>query len=106
MDFKDEERQVIELPSDVLPSNIEMNVGVMGQTSGLDGGLQPDMDPRLREIMEALEDEEYVEDDLQEDFFGELNADGPEYVHEDYEDEEFEDEVDEGNYNWEAAFRK
>ncbi|KAI8146197.1 Low temperature viability protein-domain-containing protein [Fennellomyces sp. T-0311] len=103
--FKDEERQVIELPSDVLPSSIEMNVGVMGQSTGLDGGLQPDMDPRLREIMEALEDEEYVEDDLEEDFFDELNADGPEYVHEEYEDEDYEDEMDDGNYNWEAAFR-
>ncbi|KAI9250195.1 Low temperature viability protein-domain-containing protein [Phascolomyces articulosus] len=108
--FKDDEedskdRTLIELPADVLPSNIEMNVGVMNQTSGLEGGLQPDMDPRLREIMEALEDEEYVDDALDEDFFDELDAEGDPYVHEEYEDEEYEEEMDEGNYNWEAAFR-
>ncbi|KAG2227798.1 hypothetical protein INT45_002036 [Circinella minor] len=108
--FKDEEpqdkdRTLIELPVGVLPSDIEMNVGVMNQTTGLDGGLQPDMDPRLREIMEALEDEEYVENDLSEDFFEELDAEGEAYVHEEFDEEEYEDEMDEGNYNWEAAYR-
>lgn len=34
------------------------------------GGFQPDMDPRLREVLEALEDEAYVDD--QDDIFGEL----------------------------------
>ena len=103
---KDKDRTLIELPAGVLPSDIEMNIGVMNQTTGLDGGLQPDMDPRLREIMEALEDEEYVENDLNEDFFDELDGEGDLYVHEEHDDEEYEDEMDEGNYNWEAAFRK
>ncbi|KAF2261123.1 Low temperature viability protein [Lojkania enalia] len=39
-------------------------------------GLQPDMDPRLREVLEALEDEAYVEDD--EDVFAELAEEGVE----------------------------
>ncbi|KAF2219704.1 Low temperature viability protein [Elsinoe ampelina] len=43
-------------------------------------GFQPDMDPRLREVLEALEDEAYVDDD--EDVFGEL-TEGAEVVDED-----------------------
>lgn len=37
-------------------------------------GFQPDMDPRLREVLEALDDDAYVDDD--EDIFGELQEDG------------------------------
>lgn len=37
-------------------------------------GFQPDMDPRLREVLEALEDEAYVDDD--DELFGELAGDG------------------------------
>ncbi|KAI9491699.1 Low temperature viability protein-domain-containing protein [Zychaea mexicana] len=110
LEFKDDgdddkDRKLVELPAGVLPSDIEMNVGVMNQTTGLEGGLQPDMDPRLREIMEALEDEEYVEDGLNEDFFDELDAEGAPYVHEEDEEEDYEEELEDGNYNWEAAFR-
>lgn len=36
-------------------------------------GFQPDMDPRLREVLEALEDEAYVDDE--EDIFAELAKD-------------------------------
>ncbi|EKG15798.1 Low temperature viability protein [Macrophomina phaseolina MS6] len=36
-------------------------------------GFQPDMDPRLREVLEALEDEAYVEDE--DDIFNELAKD-------------------------------
>ncbi|KAI8058918.1 Low temperature viability protein-domain-containing protein [Gilbertella persicaria] len=119
--LKDEYREkknprLIELPSSVLPSQVEMSVGVMNQSTGLDQGLQPDMDPRLREVFEALSDEEYIED-LDDDFFDALNADGepydPEededYVDSDYEDYEQEEEqevVTEENYDWEAAFKK
>jgi protein LTV1 len=109
---------LFELPADVLPSNVEMPVGVMNQNTGLENGLQPDMDPRLREILEALSDEEYVENDLGDDFFEELNAEGEAY--DPYEDEEYydseeyyddeqqedEEQVDEENYDWEAAFKK
>lgn len=111
---------LFQLPSNVLPSNIEMSVGVMNQTTGLDGGLQPDMDPRLREVLEALSDEEYVENDLDDDFFEALNADGEPYdpaEDEEYYDseEEYEDyqvdgeegeEINEDNYDWQAAFNK
>ncbi|KAL9555533.1 hypothetical protein MBANPS3_002318 [Mucor bainieri] len=112
---------LFQLPSNVLPSNIEMSVGVMNQTTGLDGGLQPDMDPRLREVLEALSDEEYVENDLDDDFFEALNADGEPYdpaedeeyydSEEEYEDyevdaEDGEEEINEENYDWQAAFNK
>lgn len=108
LEFRDKKGD-IELPADVLPSNVEMSVGVMNQSSGLEGGLQPDMDPRLREIMEALEDEEYVDEELDDDFFEELNAEGDPYVPGDEEEEYYEEEevMDEnGGYDWQAAFRK
>lgn len=39
-------------------------------------GFQPDMDPRLREVLEALEDDEYVDEKDEEDVFGLLTLDG------------------------------
>ncbi|KAF2114974.1 Low temperature viability protein [Lophiotrema nucula] len=60
-------------------------------------GFQPDMDPRLREALEALEDEAYVDDD--EDTFGELIVDAAEVVQHEWEDQYFQDEDDEG---WES----
>ncbi|KAJ5176957.1 uncharacterized protein N7482_002834 [Penicillium canariense] len=61
-------------------------------------GFQPDMDPRLRETLEALEDEEYVDDD--DDIFGELTKGGEEMEQGDWEDTMFDqDDYDEG---WES----
>lgn len=60
-------------------------------------GFQPDMDPRLREVLEALDDEEYVDDD--EDIFSELAGKGGEEVpREEWEDAPFEDDDD----GWES----
>lgn len=39
-------------------------------------GFQPEMDPRLREVLEALEDDEYVDEKDEEDVFGALTIDG------------------------------
>ena len=39
-------------------------------------GFKPDMDPRLREVLEALEDDAYVDDKDDEDVFGALGLDG------------------------------
>ena len=39
-------------------------------------GFQPGMDPRLREVLEALEDDAYVDEQDEEDVFGELGKDG------------------------------
>jgi protein LTV1 len=68
-------------------------------------GFQPDMDPRLREVLEALEDEAYVDDD--EDVFQQLQQDTEEVDRDDFEDgtyelegiQEEEEEEDEG---WES----
>ena len=55
-------------------------------------GFQPDMDPRLREVLEALEDEAYVDD--KEDIFSELAKDGQEVNLEEFEELGFEEEDD------------
>ncbi|CAI7615902.1 unnamed protein product [Penicillium pancosmium] len=63
-------------------------------------GFQPDMDPRLREALEALEDEAFV-DDEDDDIFGELTKGGNEEMEKgDWEDTLFDhDEEDDG---WES----
>ncbi|KAL4788057.1 Low temperature viability protein [Aspergillus varians] len=63
-------------------------------------GFQPDMDPRLREVLEALEDEEYVDDKEDDDFFGKLTAEGEEVDPGDWEDTLFDD--DEEDEGWES----
>ncbi|KAF9502180.1 LTV-domain-containing protein [Pleurotus eryngii] len=93
-----------------LPRNYESEEAVPFSISGF----QPDMDPHLRQTLEALDDDAFVDDGLADDFFGELVGDG-----ERAEDEEidfsFEEEgVDEtaeghsqegeGNEGWEARF--
>ena len=64
-------------------------------------GFQPDMDPRIREVLEALEDEAYITDDEVEaqeegDIFAELLKSG-EADEEDFYDEDY-DEWDLDNY--------
>ncbi|KAK8079246.1 hypothetical protein PG994_003053 [Apiospora phragmitis] len=60
-------------------------------------GLQPEMDPRLREVLEALEDEEYVDED--EDIFASLTKDGKELDDREFEEEEwFDDEEDDAGW--------
>ena len=56
-------------------------------------GFQPDMDPRLREVLEALEDDAYVDDE--EEIFGEIAKDGREISLEEFEEADFEDAADE-----------
>lgn len=70
-------------------------------------GFQPDMDHRLREVLEALEDEAYVEDE--EDFFSELTQDPMELNKREFEFTEFEEEdnvmdrfLDEEDEGWET----
>jgi protein LTV1 len=73
------------LPEDMLPSEFVVKRTYQDQQNVPDeiAGFQPDMDPRLREVLEALEDEEYVDDD--EDMFGELAAEGEEVELDDFE---------------------
>lgn len=63
-------------------------------------GFQPNMDPRLREVLEALEDEEFVDEDAEDDVFGKLTAQAEEMDPGDWEDTLFDEEdEDEG---WES----
>ncbi|KAI5365541.1 putative Low temperature viability protein Ltv1 [Septoria linicola] len=84
-------------PEEILPSEFVRKRTYQDQQDIPDAiaGFQPDMDPRLREVLEALEDEEYVDDD--EDVFGELTRDGYEVEKDDWEEgsEQFFDEDDE-----------
>ena len=59
-------------------------------------GFQPNMDPRLREVLEALEDEAYVDDD--DDIFAELAKDG-----EEVDEDEFAQAIgDDEDLGWES----
>ncbi|CEP21051.1 LTV1 [Cyberlindnera jadinii] len=107
---------------DVLPPEKTVQLTYQDQQAIPDdiAGFQPDMNPALREVLEALEDEAYVDDD--DNIFDNLLKDG-ELVDED----EFEDQIDEwdldnyedefaqyddshyqreGDEGWEADFRK
>ncbi|KAH9949333.1 Low temperature viability protein-domain-containing protein [Amylocystis lapponica] len=69
---------LLDLPSEALPSALEVPRNYESQ-EGIPSsiaGFQPDMDPHLRQALEALEDDAFVDDDLADDFFGELVAEG------------------------------
>ncbi|KAJ6486159.1 Low temperature viability protein-domain-containing protein [Mycena vitilis] len=100
-----------DLPEGVLASTSELPRTYESQQAvpASIAGFQPDMDPHLRQVLEALEDDEFVEDDLEDDFFGELVADGERGTDEEVEFEFSEqmapedEEVDE-SAGWEARF--
>jgi protein LTV1 len=85
------------LDEEILPSKNLRKVTYQAQQDVPDvlAGFQPDMDPRLREVLEALEDEAYVDDD--DEIFGELAMDG-----EEIDDELFHEEWDEEDEGWES----
>ncbi|EPS42621.1 hypothetical protein H072_3398 [Dactylellina haptotyla CBS 200.50] len=70
--------QKVQLPADVLPSGgyVKRNYQDQQDVPDAIAGFQPDLDPRLREVLQALEDEAYVEDDGEEDFFGTIAKSG------------------------------
>lgn len=88
------------LDDDLLPSKNLRRSTYQDQQEVPDvlAGFQPDMDPRLREVLEALEDDSYVDD--KEDFFGEIANDRREIGLEEFEDTGFEDAGDE--VGWET----
>ncbi|KAG6333743.1 hypothetical protein ID866_5344 [Astraeus odoratus] len=106
-----------DLPSEALPSKNEMPLNFESQQAVPEAisGFQPDMDPHLRQVLEALEDDAFVDDALEDDFFADLVAGGErgeEDVHYEFhedgeyhsEDAEHGDEEDVGS--WEARFAK
>ena len=103
-----------DLPEDVLPSHPldEISYNDLTTKKGTELGLQPDLDPSIKEIYEALDDEAYAIDDGEgtdgEDEFwsnvvegGEKDEDEWEEEEEDYADEA-EDQFVEGGEGWEA----
>lgn len=93
-----EDKATALLDEDILPSKNLRKATYQAQQDVPDAlaGFQPDMDPRLREVLEALEDEAYVDED--EDVFGELAKDGEEIEDHEFEEGAWDDE-DEG---WES----
>ncbi len=68
------------VPTEVLPSNNEYTLEETYEASraipSALAGFQPDMNLHLRQTLEALEDDAFVDDGLGDDFFGELVKDG------------------------------
>lgn len=66
------------IPAEALPSTSELprNFESLEAIPSSISGFQPDMDPHLRQVLEALEDDAFVDEELQDDFFGELIAEG------------------------------
>ena len=82
------------LGEDILPSKALKQSSYQDQQDVPDAlaGFQPDMDPRLREVLEALDDEAYVDDE--EDIFGEIAKDRKEVSLAEFEELGFADDQD------------
>ena len=82
------------LSEDVLPSISLKQSSYQDQQDVPDAlaGFQPDMNPRLREVLEALDDEAYVDDE--DDIFGEIAKDGKEVSLTEFEELGFVDDQD------------
>lgn len=91
--------QGVVLDDEILPSkNLrKVTYQAMQEIPDALAGFQPDMDPRLREVLEALEDEAYVEED--DEIFAELAKDGEELDDRDFEEGAWDQDDEEG---WES----
>ncbi|KAI0964293.1 hypothetical protein AcW1_001147 [Taiwanofungus camphoratus] len=89
---------LLELPPEALPSASEVPRNYESQevVPSSIAGFRPDMDPHLRQVLEALEDDAFVDDDLEDDFFGELVAEGERGADEDVEFEFLEEGITQG----------
>lgn len=78
--------ELLDLPEGTLPSKSELprNYEAQQDIPSSIAGFQPDMDPHLRQVLEALEDDAFVDEGLEDDFFGELVAHGERAPDEDY----------------------
>jgi len=78
------------LDKEILPSKNLQKLTYQAQQEVPDAiaGFQPDMDPRLREVLEALEDDAYVEED--DDIFQELTKNAQELPPDEF-DESYDD---------------
>ncbi|KAI0334483.1 LTV-domain-containing protein [Cubamyces sp. BRFM 1775] len=114
---------LLDLPEDTLASKSELprNYEAQENIPSSIAGFQPDLDPHLRQVLEALEDDAFVDDGLEDDFFGELVKDGErapdEYVEFDFKEEGLHDggadahdaregDGDAEDDSWEARFAR
>ncbi|KAL2142075.1 hypothetical protein VTI28DRAFT_1588 [Corynascus sepedonium] len=90
------------LDEELLPSKNLQHLTYQAQQDVPDAiaGFQPDMDPRLREVLEALEDDAYVDEEGGDDIFQELAKDGKELDKNEFE--EAYDEFEEDDEGWES----
>lgn len=92
------------LDASILPSNNLSKRTYQDQQDVPDmlAGFQPDMDPRLREVLEALEDDAYVGDE--EEIFGELAKDSKEVSISEFENLGFDEDTGgvEDDDDWES----
>ncbi|KAI9207172.1 Low temperature viability protein-domain-containing protein [Polychytrium aggregatum] len=98
------------LPQDVLPSRYENAVGMLNTEAAVP---MIELDPIVRDAMYALDDDAYVEDDI-DDFFDLLNAEElPDEVRTelekrgelDEEDDDYDDEYEDDDYDGSGAER-
>ena len=87
MDLRDKSERLLE--GDILPSKDLQRLTYQSQQNVPDAiaGFQPDMDPRLREVLEALEDDAYVDND-DDKVFSTLANDARELNTHDFEESE------------------
>lgn len=97
LDLQNNSTELID--EEMLPSKNLQRITYQAQQDVPDAiaGFQPDMDPRLREVLEALEDDAYVDED--EDIFQELAKDAQELSTHEFEDEYLDEDYDDG---WES----
>ncbi|KAF9933798.1 hypothetical protein FBU30_004396 [Linnemannia zychae] len=98
----------LHLPSEVLPSKEELDFDDVYQ-SAVPIGLNPDMPFDIRQTLEALEDDEFVDGDLDDAFFEALDEEGEfddEEYEEYYEDEDYGSDEEGAQQGWEADFKK
>lgn len=88
------------LDEEILPSKNLTRVTYEAQQNIPDSikGFQPDMDPRLREVLEALDDDAYVDEEEDGDLFQELAKDGRELDDFEFDEKAYYDDDD----GWES----
>lgn len=105
------------LPAEALPSRTEIPRSFESQQAvpSSIAGFQPDMDPHLRQTLDALEDNAFIDEEIDDDFFAELvhdgerDGEGVDYVFYEYGpleagDSEGEQAIEDDS--WEARFAK
>ncbi|KZP28946.1 LTV-domain-containing protein, partial [Athelia psychrophila] len=112
---KSKAKEPMVIPKESLPSTSELPLSsayeAHASVPDSIAGFNPDMDQHLRQALEALEDDAFVDDGLEDDFFGELVGGGERDQEDEVEFEFYEDgapqqveEVDENT--WEGRFAK